>query len=151
MPTSPPSAPDRVLLVLLDEANDREDRVIRDVALRAGLLQQCRCGWYNPAALQRCEVCRTRLIGEDVEPRTPAAIAAHGVLRYLVEAHRDGEAHFVTACVDGYCGEIPADVAQDVITDAQHFGYRDKHCIVAWEVIAEIEARAAAAGSGVIR
>lgn len=136
------------LHALLQVATDTEDPVIRAVAVRAGLLKLCRCGWYNPADFQRCEDCRARLIGEDFEPRTPHGFAAYGVLRYLHETHPDGEAppdgeaRFVAACLDGFCGEIAADIAHEVVTDAEHFGYRDRHTVLAWEVLAGIDARA---------
>lgn len=142
MPTALPPGSITALHALLREATDAEGPVIRSVAARAGLLKLCRCGWYNPHDFQRCEDCRTRLIGEDFQPRTPAGFAVHGVLRYLHEAHPDGEARFIAACLDGFCGGTAADIAHEVVTDAEHFGYRDRHSVVAWEVLAAIDARA---------
>ena len=50
---------DSTLRVLLDTANAHEELVIRDVAVRAGLLWWCPCDWYSTAAESRCGGCGT--------------------------------------------------------------------------------------------
>lgn len=51
---------DSELRILLDTANHHEEPVIRDVAVRSGLLGWCPCDWYNSATASHCDGCGTR-------------------------------------------------------------------------------------------
>lgn len=147
MPDHVDEDPD-VLCVLLDEADDREDAVIREVAIRAGLLWLCRCGWYNTAGFERCECCRTRHL-DSGPPRTPAAVALVAIRDYLIRAHgdQDGNARFVDACCNGLC-EVPAwAVAEDILAGADHYGYRRAWPILAEEIIDAVNTMASTAVS----
>lgn len=142
MPTPAAADAESTLAVLLAEANDHEDPVIRAVAIRAGLLRQCRCDWYNPVGADRCETCRTRVLAE-TEPRSVQAIGLIAVRDYLTEAHDDGVARFVAACRAGICGGLAFDVADEVIAGAEHYSYGRSWPVIAAEIIADVEARAA--------
>lgn len=137
-----------ILGVLLDHANDREEPVIREVAIRAGLLQHCRCGWYNPADAERCETCRTRVLA-GTDPITVPALGLVAVRDYLIEAHgdADGTARFVAACRAGICGGLTFAVADEVIGGAEHYRYGNSWPVIAEEIVAGVEARAAANGA----
>jgi hypothetical protein len=50
---------DSELRILLDTANHHEEPVVRDVAVRAGLLWWCPCDWFNPALETHCDGCGT--------------------------------------------------------------------------------------------
>lgn len=141
-----PADAESTLSVLFDTADDREDPVIRAVAQRAGLLQQCRCGWYNPAGAERCETCRTRVL-PSADPQTVPALGLIAVRDYLTEAHDDGDARFVAACRAGICGGLAFDVADDVLAGAQHYSYGNSWPVLAEEIVAGVEARAAAHGA----
>jgi hypothetical protein len=137
-----------VLHVLLDEADDREDEVIREVAVRARLLWLCRCGWYNAAVFERCENCRTRRL-DSGQPRTTAAVKLSSVRDYLTRAYGDpdGDARFVDACRTGLC-EMPAwAAAEDVLDAAEHYGYGRAWPILAEEIIAAVDTSASTAMS----
>ncbi|SDD55131.1 hypothetical protein [Actinokineospora iranica] len=137
------------LTVLFSTANDHEADAIREVAIRAGLLQHCRCGWYNPADAERCQSCRTRVL-PDTDPTTVPALGLVAVRDYLTKAHGDTEGTakwFVAACRAGICGGIAFDVADDVIAGAEHYSYDNSWPVIAEEIVAGVEARAAANGA----
>ncbi|MGW4527807.1 hypothetical protein [Amycolatopsis sp. NPDC004378] len=143
-----PADAQSALSVLLEHADQHEDPVIREVALRAGLLQQCRCGWHNPAADDRCKSCRTRLLPA-ADQQTVPAVGLIAVRDYLTEAHgdADGDARFVAACRAGICGGLAFDVADDVLAGAQQYSYGNSWPVIAEEIVAGVEARAAAHGA----
>jgi hypothetical protein len=139
---------DDVLHVLFDAADDTEDHVILEVALRAGLLWLCRCASYNPAKFERCERCRTRHL-DTREPRTPAAIKLAAVRDYLIRAHGDEDAdtRFVDACRNGLCDTPAWAAAEDVLAGADHYGYARAWSIIAEEIIAVVETTASKAAA----
>lgn len=135
------------LSALLDKANDHEESVIRGVAIRAGLLQHCRCGWYNHPEAERCDNCRT-LVLPTGEPRTIPAVGLIAVRDYLIRVHgagagdADGAAQFVAACRTGACGAIALEVADEVFVGADHYTYRHVWKVIAEEIIAGVETHA---------
>lgn len=146
----PVNAP-TTLDALLDRADEKEHAVIRSVAIRAGLLVPCRCGWSNPGGAERCDNCRTRVLAR-AERRTVEAVGLTAVRAYLLaESPVDGDARFVAACRTGSCGS-PAVVAADrVLAGAEQYGYRTAWMVLAEEIIAEVEIRSRVSGREVSR
>ncbi|MFI6029488.1 hypothetical protein [Amycolatopsis magusensis] len=128
---------------LFSVAKDHEADAIREVAVRAGLLQRCRCGWYNPPGAEQCQDC-TRTLPETAPTSVPA-LGLVAVRDYLGNEHSNGDLQFIAVCRGGLCGDLAAEVALDLAAAAG--AKRQSSSVIADEIVAGVEARALASGA----
>ena len=69
---------------LYDAADDYEASMIEDVAVRAGLVWKCACGWANRPKDRRCDGCKAK---RPVEPEMPPCVRS---MRCYCVGHANG-------------------------------------------------------------